>query len=227
MTVSVIIPAYNAEKYILEAVFSVHSAFGSGIIPYEIIVVDDGSADATSACLTGSGVNLVSRNNGGAASARNAGLKISSGDMIAFLDADDVYEPGALRLLSQNMVEQNADAVFAKVMDFVSPELLEVPGLQLPVRKQPYSGMLTGASLIRRQVFDEIGVFNENLPSGETVEWMMRLRDSGLRTVQLEQTVLKRRIHLSNTGRLQRTKEMKSYAAALRIRNKKKADQGS
>lgn len=222
--ISVIIPAYNAEKYIAEAIDSVYAAFMD--LPAEIIVVNDGSTDGISEAVSGRDIILLKKERGGAASARNAGFRASSGELIAFLDADDVYVPGALDLMYSVLEGQKADAVFAMAQDFISPELSEEEKTGLPVRARPYAGGLPGCSLIRRQVFDEIGFFNETMKSGETVEWMMKLRDSGLKTVQLEQTVLKRRIHLTNTGRTQRMQEMQNYAAALRMRNRKNKGNG-
>jgi glycosyltransferase involved in cell wall biosynthesis len=218
--ISVIIPACNAQKYISEAIDSVSAASTS--IPLEIIVVNDGSTDGTSDIVSSMNAILLEKEKGGAASARNAGLKASSGELIAFLDADDVYAPDALDMMYRTLCGYSADAVFAMTEDFVSPDLSEEERTGLPVRRRPYAGILPGSSLIRRQVFDKIGFFNETLSSGETVEWLMKLNDSGLKTVQMEQTVLNRRIHLTNTGRLHRMQEMQNYAAVLRMRNKKK-----
>nr|MCR5372336.1 glycosyltransferase family 2 protein [Solobacterium sp.] len=92
--ISVIIPACNAQKYISEAIDSVSAASTS--IPLEIIVVNDGSTDGTSDIVSSMNAILLEKEKGGAASARNAGLKASSGELIAFLDADDVYAPDAL-----------------------------------------------------------------------------------------------------------------------------------
>ena len=221
-TISIIIPAYNAGKYIAEALGSVHAAGSGTSFDTEIIVVNDGSIDGTADKISGEDVILLEKERGGAASARNAGLRVSSGELIAFLDADDVYMPGALDAMYSVLRENDADAVFAMTEDFVSPELTAEEKDGLPVRRQPYSGIMPGCSLIRRQVFDTIGFFNENLSSGETVEWLMKLKDSGRKTVQVEQVVVKRRIHLTNTGRTQRMREMQNYAAVLRMRNRKK-----
>ncbi len=96
-TVSVIIPAYMSSRTIGRALDSVLSQTR---LPAEIIVVDDGSTDALVSALTPyrGRVILIRKPNGGAASARNLGIERSSGSVIAFLDADDYWEPTKLEL---------------------------------------------------------------------------------------------------------------------------------
>ena len=94
-TVSVVIPAYNAEEYIAETLDSVLSQNYSD---YEILVIDDGSTDHTGEVLAhyGDRIHLFQKPNGGPASARNLGLKHARGRYIAFLDSDDLWHPEKL-----------------------------------------------------------------------------------------------------------------------------------
>jgi glycosyltransferase involved in cell wall biosynthesis len=94
-TVSVIIPYYRASGTIARAVAS---ALGQTVRPYEILVVDDGSPDDAGMAIMefGSSVTLICKPNGGAASARNLGIERARGEWIAFLDADDYWEPAKL-----------------------------------------------------------------------------------------------------------------------------------
>jgi glycosyltransferase involved in cell wall biosynthesis len=91
LNVTVIIPAYNAEKYIAEAIDSV---LNQSIKPREIIVIDDGSTDRTYsiASLFTPSITLLSIANGGVSRARNLGMNIAKGEWVAFLDADDLWE---------------------------------------------------------------------------------------------------------------------------------------
>jgi glycosyltransferase involved in cell wall biosynthesis len=91
-TVSVVIPAYNAEAYLREALDSV---FAQTRPPDEVVVVDDGSTDRTSevAASYGDRVRLLRQPNRGEAAARNAGVLAARGALIAFLDADDTWLP--------------------------------------------------------------------------------------------------------------------------------------
>jgi len=94
-TVSVIIPYYRARHTIARAV---ESALEQTVRPHEILVVDDGSPDdaAGATKVFGSSVTLIRKPNGGAASARNLGIEHAQGEWIAFLDADDYWEPAKL-----------------------------------------------------------------------------------------------------------------------------------
>jgi len=96
-TVSVIIPYYRASQTIARAV---ESALGQTVLPLEILIVDDGSPeDAAEATKQfGSSVTVIRKPNGGAASARNLGIEHTRGEWIAFLDADDYWEPAKLEL---------------------------------------------------------------------------------------------------------------------------------
>lgn len=217
-TLSVIIPAHQAEKYIAQAVDSVRRQGWTS--QTEIIVIDDGSTDNTAQAARTLGVQLLQKAQGGAASARNMGLRAASGSLILLLDADDVLTDGALKAMYDALTDE-VDAVFTMAEDFISPELTEAQKAELKPRSAPYGGVLPGCSLIRRQVFDTVGLFDDTMKSGETVAWQLKLRDAGIRTVQLPVVTLKRRLHLTNTGRVQQKQEMANYAALLRKRMKR------
>jgi len=91
-TVSVVIPYYRASQTIARAV---QSALGQTHPPHEILIVDDGSPEDVEAATRqfGASVTLIRKANGGAASARNLGIEHAQGEWIAFLDADDYWEP--------------------------------------------------------------------------------------------------------------------------------------
>lgn len=217
---SLIIPAYNAEKYLKEAVGS--AAGQCPELEKEIIIIDDGSEDQTADIAAGLADRVIRKHRGGAASARNAGLSEAAGDFVLFLDADDVMTPGSIELLYAAL-RDGADAAFAKAEDFISGELTTEEAAQLAPRKEAYSGVLPGCAMIRKEVFDRVGLFDTTLSSGETVAWMMKLRESGAKVVQLDHVTLKRRLHLNNTGRVSKEQEMKNYAKLLRERMMRKS----
>lgn len=219
-SLSVIIPAYQAEKYIAQAVASVRAQNWPGQV--QILVIDDGSRDNTAAAAQALGVQVLRKTQGGAASARNEGLKLATGQLILLLDADDVLTEGALAAMADAMAENGTDAVFAMAEDFISDELTDAQKSELRPRTAPYSGVLPGCSLIKRQVFETVGLFDDTMKSGETVAWLLKLRDAGIKSVQLPTVTLKRRLHLTNTGRTQQKQEMANYAALLRKRMMKK-----
>lgn len=122
--VSVIMPAFNAQKYISEAVTSVR---GQTWEKWELIIVNDGSTDSTPAiaadfCQQDARIRLITQENGKLAKARNTGIAAASGDFIAFLDADDTWQPRKLEHQIQIYKETGADLIFSDASD-----IYEVP----------------------------------------------------------------------------------------------------
>ena len=112
-TVSVIVPAYNVEKYIRTCISSLTEQTYKDI---EILVVNDGSSDNTldviNECAAGDvRVKVISKENGGVSSARNKALSLATGAYIAFLDADDEMEPAAIETMVKALEESGADFV--------------------------------------------------------------------------------------------------------------------
>ncbi len=217
MKLSVIIPAYNAAHHLKEAVMSVKSQNGYDPKDCQITVIDDGSTDTTRDLAKELADVVLTQDHKGAASARNLGIRKASGDLILLLDADDRLEDGALAALyGPFSKDEGVCAVFGLAKEFYSPELTEEERAALILKDTPYKGTLPGCSLIKRSVFEETGYFQEDLHGGETVEWMMRFRSGGYKTVNIDTVTLCRRIHTNNTGRINRSGEMTNYAKIFR-----------
>jgi len=118
MKISVLIPAYNASRTLRQAI---DSALAQSYSPFEIVVIDDGSTDGTYSIMQSYGAALKAfrQNNAGVAATRNTLCSLASGELIAFLDSDDIWHPGYLE--SQNRVAEShpeAVALFTGHMDF-------------------------------------------------------------------------------------------------------------
>lgn len=114
-TISVVIPAYNAEKYLSETITSV---LAQTIQPHEVIIVDDGSKDRTIEIANKFPVKVICQENGGPAKARNTGINSSHGDWIAFLDADDTWSPAKIEK-TLRAIEMNPDSAIIATNMFV------------------------------------------------------------------------------------------------------------
>lgn len=214
--ISVIIPVKNGSNYLSEALESLRRQE----LNLEIIVVDDGSTDHT-ATLAREAECVVLQHpvSKGPVAAKNTGIATAKGDYILFLDHDDKIRDGALRtMLEALQADPKAWAVQAMVKDFRSPEIPDLPGIL--VRPEPYYGLFTGAILIRKEVFDRVGPFSENVRAGEIIEWFSRVESTGGKVIKLDLVSTDRRIHQTNFGRTDKTEEMKNYAAVLRERLK-------
>jgi glycosyltransferase involved in cell wall biosynthesis len=214
--ISVVIPVYNGENYLSEAVNSVKRQN----INTEIIVVDDGSNDNTIKLARSLDCRVIAIAHSGSSAARNAGLNIANGDSIMFLDHDDILAVGALERLCGSF-SADFDFISAKVQDFISLELSENEKSKLIPRREPYSGLLTGAYLFKRSVFSEIGGFKENLKTGECIDFLFRCSDLKLRELKLDFVAAYRRLHLSNKGRTMKKQEGVDFSTILRAKIEK------
>lgn len=214
-TISVIVPLYNAEQYVAAALESIFSQLPC---PTEVLVVDDGSLDAGVAAVRAFGprVTVLQQENRGPAAARNAAAARASGDVLAFLDADDLWTPGRLAAQLQRMAEQpDCAIVVGQVENFVSPELDAEEQQRLARSAEQTGSVHIAAMMVRRTAFDRIGPFDETVRHGEFITWWARVQQLGLRVETLPQTVLRRRLHRSNMTRLE-PDGRRQYLAALR-----------
>ena len=191
MTISVVIPAYNAETYIAR---SIDSVLNQARPVDEIIVVDDGSADATAEIIKryGEKVRYIHQPNAGVSAARNAGIQAATGDWIAFLDADDEWLPEKIKLQTEQLA-RNPDLVWTtgNYIECLCDEKRSAehtPASQC-LRYQKnldyYDSYFravelcqwghTDCMLIQRNVFDEVGMFNAHLPVAEDQDLWLRI----------------------------------------------------
>jgi glycosyltransferase involved in cell wall biosynthesis len=197
---SVMIGVYNAEPYLAEAIESV---LAQDYVPLELIVVDDGSNDGSAAVAKSfPQVNYFFQENAGNGAARNRAVEAATGDLFAFVDADDRFTPGKLTLQKAALDADPAlDMVFGHVREFLSPELDEETRSALrPPAPEPMPWTAPNLMLIRRESFLRVGPFSTTFRVGVTVDWFARASEAGLRYAVLPEVVLERRLHTQNNG---------------------------
>jgi len=201
LSVSVIIPAYNRQAYIAEAV---QSALQQSHRPLEIIVVDDGSTDGTRSAVQKffPSVRYELQQHSGAGAARNRGAEIARGELLAFLDADDVWPPYKLaRQLEAFQLRPDLHMVFGQVRQLHDgPEWSSGIVGRLSNPSQLMAGYAPGTMMVRRDAFFRVGPFKTDWKVGEFIDWYARARDLQLRETCLPDLLLFRRIHKSNQG---------------------------
>ena len=199
MTVSVIIPVYNGERYLLEAIQSV---IGQTQPASEIIIVDDGSSDGSRAiAYSFSEVTYLSQDNRGTASARNLGIANAKGQFVALLDQDDTWAPNKLELqLAAFDDHPDCSVVFTGVQQFLSPDLAATHSDRFEIPDRPQEGFSPSSMLVRRDVFDRVGGFDETLDQAEWIDWLLRLNESEVKSIVMEDVLCFRRIHAGNKG---------------------------
>jgi|GEM_PF-1470548 len=208
LKISAIIPAYNAEAFILEAIRSIEAQ----TYPIdEIIVVDDGSKDGTVAKVEQYGskrVKLVRKPNGGSASARNLGIQVACGDVIAFLDADDQWLPQKVEKQIERMQQTGAALVYCGkvwVDEQGRPIVNRDPQVSYPegeILKDLIQGnYITSTSCVvaTRESLEAVDGFNEikHVAGAEDHELWLRMAKNYRFAATREELVLYRR-HSSN-----------------------------
>jgi len=207
VTVSVIVPVRDGERYLAAAL---QSLLDQERPPDELIVADDGSTDASAAIAAEHGARVLRLPASGPAAARNAGVQAASGELIGFLDADDLARPQRLTLQVDALADLAFDAVIGHVQNFLTPERAAALHGRVAFAREPLPGWHVGALLMRREAFTP---FDEAMNGGETVEWLSRLEPSRVRV--LDEIVLLRRVHGDNTT-LQDTSWQASYLEVAR-----------
>lgn len=183
--ISVVIPTYNYGRFVAEAI---ESALGQTCSPLEVIVVDDGSTDDTETVVRAFGdrVRYIRQENAGVCAARNRGVAESTGELIAFLDADDIWEPEKLeRQLARFAEDPEIGLVHCGAREFntITGETLTLlnDGLEgwvaneLLLWERPVIVGPGGAIVVRREAFDDVGGFDPLLKVGEDWDFCYRL----------------------------------------------------
>lgn len=218
-SISVIIPVYNGERYLAEAIESVLAQTRPAD---EIIVVDDGSTDNSAAVAQefGPKVRSARQANLGAAVARNYGVELAHGNLLAFLDADDLWLPDKLALQSAVFADKpELEAVLGHIEQFYSPDVKE-PAIagHTPAHWEAQTGPHLDTLLIRRAAFERIGPFDPAWQVAQMVEWFMRAETLAWRAQMLPQILARRRIHGQNLGIRQKSLARAEYLRLLKLK---------
>jgi glycosyltransferase involved in cell wall biosynthesis len=200
--VSVILPVFNGERHLAAAIESVTAQQYS---PIEILVIDDGSTDASAGVVSRyPQARHIRQENAGTAAARNRGISESRGELIAFLDQDDVWEPQKLTLqVGRLLREPELDYVLSMHIHVLEPGAKPPSWLRPDLLLKSHGGFQPSALLARRSVFDRVGLFRTDLANSSDVEWFFRVKDAGVRMDWVSDVLLRKRVHeQNNSGRV-------------------------
>jgi glycosyltransferase involved in cell wall biosynthesis len=179
--ISVIIPVHNRPRFVVSAV---NSVLAQSRKASEIIVIDDGSTDNTPKALEqfGRQIIYIRQDNKGISAARNAGIKIAKSEWLAFLDSDDEWLPdkieNAVIFCSQNPQYKifQSQEIWIRNSRIVNPKIKhQKTGGWIFKESLPLCIVSPSASLIRQEVFDDIGLFDENFPVCEDYDLWLRI----------------------------------------------------
>jgi glycosyltransferase involved in cell wall biosynthesis len=201
--VSVVIPVFNGERFLAAAIRSV---LDQTYRPLEVIVVDDGSSDRSAAVARSfAGVRVIEQQHAGPGAARNRGVAAAAGELLAFLDADDLMPADKLQRQVDYLREHpEIGCVLGR------QEVLLEPGVQLPrwaqispevARRRPdvaeHGEVGLPTMVMHAWLFEEVGGFDASYLHGGDADLLMRVRERAP-VATLDSVVLRRRIHRHN-----------------------------
>jgi len=202
--VSVIMPVHNGQTYLAEAIDSVLAQSHDNV---ELIIVNDGSTDRSADIVQkymaeSKKIRSIEQENAGVSVARNRGITACTGDLVAFLDQDDFWTADALDVQEAfHRKHVGTGYTLAHQICFLH-NLSDPPAwFRLQQLDVPHVGYLPGTLVVKRSLFDQIGLFDIQYPISSDADWFARARDAMTTMQILPQTLLHRRIHPGNQSR--------------------------
>ena len=200
-----ILAVKNGTNYLREAISSIRAQ----TLPISrILVVDDHSTDNTVALCVELGIECYLTDGIGQAAATNLAITMSSAKFIAFLDHDDTWETQKTELQIQYLQDNpSALAVYSRVKNFYTDGSIS----------HDFSpSRALGASLFRREIFQEVGLIQATLTSANILTWWSEVARCGIRVDSLDIPALNRRVHQSNFNRAHPEEAQRNLFSALR-----------
>ena len=224
-SISTIIPVYNGQDYVAEAIDSILQQTHP---VDEIVVVDDGSTDRSAEIVDGyhEKVRLVRIAHGGISAAVNAGIEAATGDLLTFLDADDVWLPKKIELQLRHLDSNpETEMIFCHQDEFVSPELDDSQKANLVAREESMPVRAKSTMMCTRSLMDSAGHWKLHVTTGDFIEWYSRATATGAMEFVLPDLLVRRRVHLDNYTRHHKDERthyvnlMKQHLDRIRMKN--------
>lgn len=194
--ISVVIPAYNGEAFLEQAI---ESALAQTWPRIEVVVVDDGSTDRSPEIAASYPLKLVRQENRGVAAARNRGVDEADGDLLSFLDQDDMVRPEKLeRQLEALLAQPEAGLSSCKMRVFLEPGCSVPDWIDADMLGRELHSLQVGTLLVWRRTFERVGRFDDSYRWGNDTDWFMRSREAGVPIARVEEALTLYRVHDEN-----------------------------
>jgi glycosyltransferase involved in cell wall biosynthesis len=224
-SVTAIVVVRNGERFLRSALDSI---LVQDYEPLEILVIDGSSSDGSARIAKGmKGVRYLRQTDDGLANARNLGIAVAAGDVLAFLDADDLWAEGKLRTQMDHLDRHVSDSGCVAWLRFVidedygrgNPWALEFYGKDV-------AGYTPGTLVARKALFREVGLFNPAYSVASDSDWFARARDLGVSLPLVPQVLLSKRIHGTNMSLKTRVTRQETMALLHESLRRKRAMHG-
>jgi glycosyltransferase involved in cell wall biosynthesis len=221
--VTVVMAVRDGERYLAEAIDSIlHQTTPPG----EIVVVDDGSTDRTMAILGGyeGKVRVVHQPPTGQFAAMNLGIAVAAGELLAFLDADDLYPSSSIEhRLRVLCADPDLDGVYGLAEQFVSPELSPEHARRFRFDPTPTLVPSFLALLMRRALMERVGPLDATRVIGSNIDWYARAQSVDARFGTVRELVGRRRIHGNNVSLTAKHRSAADLLAVARASRRRQA----
>jgi glycosyltransferase involved in cell wall biosynthesis len=193
--VTVIVAAYNGERFLSQALESV---FSQDYDPFEVVFVDDGSTDGTGEIAQSFPVRYLHQENQGLPAARNAALRVARGELVAFADDDDLLPPSKLTVQALFLSTHPGTGCVLGRQEWIVEDGVQAPELKRDTIFGELGGIQLVSAMFRRAVLDELGGFDPTYRYAEDRDLFVRMRERGVEIEVLPDVVLHKRLHGSN-----------------------------
>jgi glycosyltransferase involved in cell wall biosynthesis len=198
--VSCIVPVFNGALHLGE---TIESILAQTYRPIEVLVVDDGSTDGSAEVAEryGDPVRVLRQANAGATEARNAAVRVARGDLIAFLDADDLWSPEKLEVQLEHLAAHpELDATFCQIENFFDDEVARAEEARWREHDRVVGSYVLPTLVVRREALERVPL-DGRWRHGDHVDWTLRAREAGVRFDVLPRVLAHRRRHAGNMSR--------------------------
>ena len=193
--VSVVVASFNGERFLRE---TLESVFAQDYDPFEVVFVDDGSSDGTAEIARSFPLRYVYQENAGLPAARNAGVALATGELIAFVDDDDVWPRTKLGVQASYLGEHQKVGCVLGRNEWIVEDGVEPPKLERDPIFDELGGIQLVTMMIRRSAFEALGGFDPTYRYAEDRDLFVRMREQGIEYAVLPDLVLYKRLHGSN-----------------------------
>lgn len=225
--VSVIIPTQERREFLIQAIASVRAQDYENL---DVLVAYGHSTDGTLEYLVSNGIPHTVAERPGIGVARTAGLAATTGEILYFLDDDDLLEPTAVSTLVRALLEADADLAYGTIVNFIDPGYAEetAQGLNDNTAARfshlgtTITAPINSTTIVRRSAFASFGPMDGDNHSW--ARWYLAAQDKGLKVIRIDDLLARRRIHATNISR--RAGNYDKFFDLIRLRQSEKTDRG-
>lgn len=218
--VSIIVAAKNSERFLSQALDSI---FAQSYQNFEVLLINGGSTDRTLEIgKLYKNIQIIEQQNKGIANAYNLGISNAKGELVAFLSSDDIWKPNKLAVQVSFLINHPEIALTTAHAEFFLEAESQIPaGFRKDLLIGSHPAHIMETLVTRKEVFKQVGLFNEGFFISEDIDWFARAKDLQIPFALMPETLLSKRVHDKNTSLKDKTNKDLLLALRKSIERKK------